>query len=222
MESTGPVETTNPFIAPKNLVMYWSDDNPQLSILSVFEDWKVHCFGWNCNLLTRSSASSYVRDSYGSEIASLFEKCRIPAMQADVIRLLWILEHGGYYSDFSFSPLREPTFHQSGKEITVARWSHGRIVNGIFSAVKGSSLIALIASQMIRNIGTRRHGSIWSLTGPGLWIATVGNQETSNLGIIDQRPLFGKFIKGSRYASTTRNTAMHWSEREQTEPLYEK
>lgn len=172
-------------------------------------------------LLTRTTAAEFLCDNYDERVATNFLRCRIPAMQADIIRALWILTNGGIYSDLSFAPRKVPDFHVPGKELTVVRWHHGRIVNGIFSALKNSKCLQIIADQIMVNIDNKVIDSIWKLTGPGLWIKMLGDTETDALGIISKQILFRDTIKGSRYTSSTRNSAMHWSRREKIEPLYE-
>ena len=206
---------------PKHALIYWDSDSPSPSVLGVLDAWETVCPDWSVTLHSRNSARDFIEAHYGADIAALFMSCRIPAMQSDVLRVLWALKLGGVYMDLTFQPRAEPLFGYPGCTLTVPRWAHGRIVNGVFAAQRNSPELMKVKTAILNNISQRRSDGVWGITGPGAWIEALGQEERPGFGIIPHQTLFHDYIRYSGYESSTRGTDAHWSVQQKNSPLYE-
>jgi hypothetical protein len=204
----------------RNILLYWDDQNIDPSASLVVKKWRSVCTSWNTRVHSLDSGYSFLQEEYGRDIANGFLSCAVPAMRSDFFRVFWILSKGGIYSDFTFIPKREPLFFNASKNITVARWSHGRIVNGVFFAKRDCNELKVVAFEMLKAISRKNDNNIWSATGPGAWIRALGGEQTDDLEIIDQSDLFKNFLAHSGYNSSTRNTGNHWSEVQKHTSIY--
>lgn len=141
-------------------------------------------------------------------------------MQSDFIRVHWILEHGGVYSDLTFAPQENPIFWNEVDELVCARWQHGRIINGLFYAQAKSKILADLAVQIYQNVKNRTSNNIRNVTGPGAWQAVLSRYDMSEYKVVEREVLFAKYIKHSKYTASTRNTEKHWSKMQQTQSIY--
>lgn len=204
----------------KNVLLYWDDNDPPSSVRAVVRDWEQTCPTSRVALFSKGSAESFLRENFGQEISRMFMSCAIPAMRSDFFRVFWALSEGGLYSDLTFAPRNDPDFYKVDKRITVARWFHGRVVNGVFFARKDCPELKLVAYEILRNVSMKTHNSVWLATGPGAWIKALGQEETTTMAIIEFDDLFEKHLRRSGYESSTRDTDDHWSVREKTEKIF--
>lgn len=203
----------------KNVSLYWADDAPSQSVKSVVEKWQQMCAGWNVSLYSRTTAHAFLKSHFGQDISDAFLSCAIPAMQSDFFRVFWAISEGGVYSDITFVPKAEPLFFAVERSLTVPTWNHGRIVNGIFYATKGSSALQRLADVILETVTQKDQDNVWLATGPGAWINTLGQEETADMAIVSNDYLFDNYIRHSGYAST-RGTDAHWSILQKNNDIY--
>lgn len=218
-------EQPTPIPAPienlcRNVMLYWADDTPPPSVRDVVGQWQEIYADWTVTLFSHASAGAWLQDRCGVEIARLFRKCRLPAMQADFFRVFWAIEEGGIYSDITLAPLVCPGFAATGKDLVVMRRFHGRIVNSIFYARKGSADLKQVAYHILQAMSLQTDQNVWSATGPGAWIAALGQEETTTLGIIPDQEMYETYVKRSMYQASTRGSSQHWSQDQLTASIY--
>lgn len=204
----------------RNMLLYWDDENLDPSTTEVFQKWKSVCTSWNIKVFSRESARSFLNKEYGADIETAFLSCAVPAMRSDFFRIFWALAKGGIYSDFTFAPKCEPLFFDESKNLTLVKWPHGRIVNGIFFAKKDCDELKVVAFEILKAISCRTDNNIWSVTGLGAWIRALGGERTDSIEIIGRSDLFKEFLEASNYNGSTRNTENHWSKLQVNKSIY--
>lgn len=204
----------------RNVMLYWADDTPPPSVRAVVAQWKTVYVDWTVTLFSRATATAWLHDYCGSEIARMFGKCRLPAMQADFFRVFWAIETGGIYSDITFVPRVSPGFAATSKDLVVMRGFHGRIVSGIFYAKKGSADLKRIAYHILKAMSLQSDQNVWSATGPGAWIAALGQKETATLAIIPDHEMYQKYVTRLIYQDSTRGSDLHWSKDQLSSSIY--
>lgn len=203
----------------RNIMLYWADEPPP-SVRAVVEQWRAVYADWNVTLFSRSAASAWLGNRCGAEIARMFDACRLPAMQADFFRVFWAIEEGGIYSDVTFAPLVCPGIEAIGKELVLMRRFHGRIVNSIFYAARGSADLKKVAYHILRAMSLRIDQNVWSATGPGAWIEALGQEETPSIGIMTDQEMYQKYVRRSDYEASTRGSSLHWSQDQKSASIY--
>jgi hypothetical protein len=201
-------------------LLYWDDEAAPESVLQVLHQWRENCPSWNVQLFGKRTAEHFLLERFGSEIRKCFLSCAVPAMRSDFFRVFWALEEGGIYSDVTFLPKSDALFFSDQKNITLARWHHGRIVNGVFFAKKNCQELKLVAYEILMSVSKRADNNIWSAVGPGAWIRALGQEESESIAIVDRSYLFEHHLKMSGYESSTRDTELHWSKVQENISIY--
>lgn len=204
----------------QNVMLYWADESPPDSVISVLHEWERVCPTWHIMLYSRQKAYDYLKHHFGTEISKLFSCCAIPAMQSDFFRVFWAISEGGVYCDLTFAPKTEPLFFSDEKPLTLVRWWHGRLVNGVFYAAKGCKELKLVAYEILAAVSLKEEKSIWLATGPGVWIRALGQVETAEISIVTHEKLFETYLRPSGYDSSTRGTNQHWAVKEKLLDIY--
>lgn len=203
-----------------NVLLFWDKYPFPDSVLCVFDLWKSLGSEWQVELLCFGSAASFSENHYGKEVCQAFKSCALPAMQSDFIRVFWVLANGGLYADLTFAPKLSPKFWSESDQFVCARWQHGRIINGIFYAKKGSRKLAIIAEEILDNVQSRTGSNIRNVTGPGVWNKIIGNDSDESFRVIDRQELFSIHITHSKYSATTRESEEHWSRKQKTMNIF--
>ena len=156
---------------PIDLMQFWDRPVPPDDVDELMESWRSdpqfvhHQFSWE-------SAHDYVADHFDARMTGVFEACAVPAMQADVFRLCWLLVNGGIYIDadqgnrgrnerFVDTAWRGHLFFRNPDTPT--------IVNGVLSFfAPADPLVAHWLEQTAANIERRMAGGVWAVSGPGV------------------------------------------------------
>ena len=207
----------------RNIMLYWDQADPfPPDIVEVSEIWRKFCPAWNVTLFGKESACLFLRDNFGVDVVRLFLTCAVPAMRADFFRVFWAISEGGIYSDITFVPMREPLFFDPEKDLTVVKRPDGEIIrNGIFFSKKRCKEMKLIAYEIMNSVSKRESSHVAFATGPRIWTRMLWPNELGKVAILEWEDLFGKFIKFSRYPSSTYNTDMHWKELQLRMSIYQ-
>lgn len=204
----------------KNVLLFWDQEALPTPVQRVVGAWRDTCPGWSVSLFSARSAEEYLSDRNGGRYAELFRSCALPAMKSDFFRLAWVLREGGLYCDLNFAPRREPGFVSTGHALTVCRWPHGRIVNGVFYAPPCSPELGRILEQVAQNIEQRTSNNVWEVTGPGAWIKVLEPIDPLRVKVIDREELMRDWIQPARHDASGRGTDRHWSEVQKRESIF--
>jgi mannosyltransferase OCH1-like enzyme len=168
------------------------------------------------------------------EIIEAIRVCRIPSMQADLIRLVLLYEFGGIWIDLKLVPLK--TFlqniienelvlveHHKTKEYPEP-WRFNLLINGFFGCEPRSLFIEEVLKLAVNNVKNRKHG-VWDVTGPRVFMTVLDKlypnsfQRTYPGFLLIRNFQFFDVNVGWGWSTYNKN-GLHWSERMKREPIY--
>ena len=132
-------------------------------------------------LIDSNDASAIIDQCIGQKEVDLFRKCALPAMQADVIRVVHLAtqSHALYidwpYRPFQLSTLFEQKLFQAGESMLAGKRRNQNWVlwNGFAYSSPKNSLQQFFLNVMERifyNINNEASNNVYTVTGPGVWI----------------------------------------------------
>jgi len=157
---------------PRRLIQFWDKEPPEdvARMLALSEAWaEEHKLDYV--LYSEADARTFLADRHvdGKPLLDLFDRCFHPAMKADLFRLVYLHEYGGYYLDADngttdqalalFGLDRDTFFLDMGQR---------RVQNNFMAVAPGSLLIGNVLSAAAANILERASEDvgIGTLTGP--------------------------------------------------------
>lgn len=157
---------------PKRLIQFWDKEPPEDvgRMLALSKAWAdKHQIDYI--LYDEEGARRYLadRDIDGKPLLDLFDRCFHPAMKADLFRLVYLQEFGGYYldADNGATDGALPLFDLD-RDIFFLDYGQRRVQNNFMAVAPGSKLIGNVLSAAAINI--LEHASedvgIGTLTGP--------------------------------------------------------
>ena len=206
------------------LIQYWDDSSPPGLMLTRMRCWQDSHPDWRYTRFDRASAADWIGAVYGHRIENDFLQLRLPAMQADVFRVAFLLKCGGVWVDAAthcLAPLSTWLPLHSG--LTLLRRPHQQppaVCNGLMHAgAPGHPLLAAAWQRICEVIAARRAGRVYRLVGPGLFrelLETGRNRD--GVIVLPSGPLESAIRFGSSAEAV--GADQHWSQRQQTESLY--
>lgn len=180
-----------------------------------------------------SSLHQTFAQSEHKEAIEALDACNIPAMQADVARLLLLRHFGGFWIDLKTQPRKafldellkfEAVFvehHPSPKLPNPHRF----LINSFIGCVPEQSIVSSCFSKVIENIHSRMRGSVFDVTGaPWLTrsLSEITQTDTTdiamNVRVIKQDQAWNALLAiGDAPYNRDGN---HWTSRQQHESLY--
>ena len=210
--------------AALSLIQYWDQADPPDPIAERMQQWRQQHPGWRYQRFNRQTAAAFVREHYGLALEDAFLDIRLPAMQADVLRIAALLAWGGLWIDAAttcFSPvehwidlqaplllLRQP--HQA----------HPKVCTGVIYAQAPQHPLINAAWQLMAPALLARSGEkVYRSFGPGVLRDLLASGAWDHTLIV--RPV-GELSAHLRFGSSfsVLPAERHWSQRQQSESLY--
>ena len=206
------------------LIQYWDQPDPPDVIAERMEGWHLHHPDWIYQRFDRTRAATFVGEHYGFAMHDAFLDIRLPAMQADVFRIAFVLACGGLWVDAAttcLSPVKAWLDLQTPllllrkpKQIAPQVW------NGlIYAPAPGHCFLQDAWSSISDSIRHRRGTGVHKLVGPGLLRDLLAQGRFDSLVTIQpSKPLAAYLQIGS--SSKVLPVEQHWSKRQRLESLY--
>ena len=208
----------------RQLIQYWNDSAPPSPVKALMQtvrdlhpDWGYQCFD-------RHRAADELGLLYGKDLKQAFLDIRIPAMQADVFRIAYLLRHGGVWIDAA-TVLHEPMERWTpfGHPLVLLKRKHQtgpEVATGFMCASPGHPLLGRawdrIAAYLLMRSGTK----VYRHFGPGILRDLI--REQPQLGalvhVLDEQEVSPFLRFGS--SSNVLSKEEHWSKRQDSESLY--
>ena len=206
------------------LVQYWDQPVPPAGLQERMERWKEWHPSWLYRRYDRVSAARFIDTSYGPALEEAFLDIRLPAMQADVLRVAVLNARGGLWIDAA-TTCRQPLdawLNQRQPLVLLRRahQQHPKVWNGfIHAAAPGHPLLAAAWHRMASALLARGGERVYRDFGPGLLrdLLAAGAPE-AGLQVLQEQDVQDKLQIGS--SSDVLPGEQHWSKRQQTESLY--
>ena len=206
------------------LIQYWDQPDLPAVIAERMQGWRQQHPGWHYQRFDRTSAAFFIREHYGLALEEAFLDIRLPAMQADVFRVAFVLACGGLWVDAAttcHSPVE--TWLELQTPLLLLRkpnQTHPQVWNGLIYAQAPCHRFLQEAWGAISDAIRHRRGTgVHKLVGPGLLRDLLAQGQFDSLVTIQQsQPLAAHLQIGS--SSKVLPAEQHWSQRQRSESLY--
>lgn len=213
------------FLQPLQLVQYWNQEEPPLFVAKRMKLCKSLNQDWNYRRFNRKTAAAFLESAYDSDIATAFLDIRLPAMQADVFRVAFLMHCGGLWVDAATSLLRPVECwidrRYSLQMLRRSHQVHPKIATQlIFAARPGLPLLQAAWSEIVLRLLSRSGTKVYRDFGPGLFrdLLTVRPNLAFGLNVVSELSLHSFLSLGS--SSDFLSADQHWSKRQENESLY--
>ena len=210
--------------SPTALIQYWDQPDPPAVIAERMQGWRQQHPGWHYQHFDRPSAAAFFREHYGLVLEQAFLDIRLPAMQADVFRIAFVLACGGLWVDAAttcFGPVESWLDLQTPLLLLrKPHQQHPKVCTGLIHApASGHPLLSAAWQSMTVSLLARTGNKVYRSFGPGLLrdlLASGAWDDTLSVRLVTE--LQGHLRFGS--SSKLLPVEQHWSQRQQRESLY--
>ena len=207
------------------LVQYWNTSSPPGIIAERMNSCKSLNLSWNYTRFNQKTAASFLEGVYGSDLADAFLDIRLPAMQADVFRVGFLLHFGGLWIDAATSLIRSVDCwldrRHSFQMIRRSHQVHPKIATQIIYASRpGLPLLKAAWEEMVPRLLSRSGTKVYREFGPGLFRDLMYSRPHLALGLhaVPETTLCSCLMLGS--SSNILPANQHWFKRQENESLF--
>ena len=207
------------------LLQYWNEAKPPVAVADRMEKCKNLNPGWNYLRFNRCTASDFLAHTYGCDIAAAFLDIRLPAMQADVFRVAFLLHCGGLWIDAATSLTRPvDSWLDRQHSLQMLRRSHQvhpKIATQIIYAARpGLPLLKAVWNEIAPRLLARSGVNTYRHFGPGLFRDLIALRPNLALGlqVVPELSVQNFLQVGS--SSSILPPDQHWTKRQEHESLY--
>ena len=179
---------------------------------------------WDYQCFDRQRAAEELGLLYGKDLKQAFLEIRLPAMQADVFRIAYLLRHGGVWVDAA-THVKEPLgrWLPMGHSLVLLRrqgQKYPEVATGLIYASAGHPLLARawdrISAYLLHRSGTK----VYRHFGPGILRDLMREQPqlASMAQVLPEQDVSNSITFGSSRAVLGRE--QHWSSRQEEESFY--
>lgn len=218
---------------PKKLHFLWTTgeaartDDPVSAEVAVqiglwrgfFPDFGIQVWSW-------AECADLLDDDDGREVLDLIRRCRFTAMKSDLLRLAILSREGGIWSDVKNRPLRAfggevpgPAFLAEHFPLPSRPDLTGHLCNSFLGAEAGHPFIGRALDLALANVRNRATGSVFDLTGGGIFKRLAYRNDPALPPALPWRLCWGDWM--TRTGMSYNAGALHWSQRQKVDPLYE-
>ena len=208
-----------------SIVQYWNELEPPLLVAERMNSWKSLNPDWGYRRFDRQAAADFLGRAYGLEIADAFLDIRLPAMQADVFRVGFLLHCGGLWVDAATSIIRPvDAWMDRRHSLQMLRRDHQeypKIATPIIYASRpGLPLLLAVWDEIVPRLLARSGTKVYRHFGPGLFRDLMISRPSLALGlyVISESSVRNSLLVGS--SGSLLPAQQHWTKRQERESLY--
>ncbi len=154
---------------PQRIIQYWHAEPVPLDVAELMSSWAAVNPNFEHVLVTKARARAVIDQLPYEGVGEALEKCWHPAMEADLVRLIYLHEWGGLYVDAdheAIAPVGE--ILSDHIELLLAQRPNGVYVNNFIGARLMHPLIRRTLETVIANIRKcSGDENLWLISGPG-------------------------------------------------------
>ena len=206
------------------IVQYWDSSTAPALIEERMCCWKFSHPGWDYRRFDRESASDWFLQAFGLSCQDAFLDVRIPAMQADIFRVAYLLVCGGAWVDVG-TICKAPfaNWLDLTSPLLLLRRSyqvHPEVCSAfIYAALPDHPLLQMAWSKISSLLHIRGGRKLYQQFGPGVFRDLIATEDyQSNIEIIPIDNLASFLTIGSSREAIPAD--QHWSIRKASESLY--
>lgn len=210
--------------AGRSLIQYWDQPDPPQAIAERMQGWRRQHPNWCYQHFARESAAAFINEQYGPALGEAFLDIRLPAMQADVLRIAMLLALGGLWIDAATTCLTpvEDWIDLQAPLLLLRKphQEHPKVCTGLIHApAPGHPLLAAAWNSMAAALLARTGTKVYRSFGPGLLrdlLASGAWNHTLSVRPVTELSDHICFSSSSKVLPAEQ----HWSQRQQNESLY--
>lgn len=153
------------------ITQFWDSGTIPGDVAELIATWRAS--GLRHELFNNNSAGHYIMENYGRFAFRAYEKCYHPAMKADLFRLAYLANEGGFYVDADEALVGDineyiVSLNMSENQL-ICSYAPERVANNNFLIAPPRHPIIMKALMLsIENIYLHSEYPIWAATGPGV------------------------------------------------------
>jgi len=208
----------------RQLIQYWDQADPPEPVKVLMQDVRDLHPDWDYHFFHRETAADELGALYGNDLRQSFLDIRLPAMQADVFRMAYLLRHGGVWIDAA-TRLHSPVdcWLPMGHPLVLLRrqhQTHPEVATGFIYASAGHPLLARAWDRISAYLLLRSGTKVYRHFGPGILRDLMREQPqlASLVQVLPEQDVSASLSFGSSGCILGRE--QHWSSRQEHDPFY--
>ena len=158
---------------PRRICQYWSVPEPPAAIRTFMASWEEHHPGWAIERFDKQRAFVWLREHFPRPVSEAFRSARTEGIRADLLRLAWLNEGGGFGADPAArclvpNALGAEGIAPAGADLVLAFDETGAPSNEVIGAGPGHAVIRAALEAVVRGINRGDNDGRWLMTGSGM------------------------------------------------------
>lgn len=201
---------------PKRIVQFWDKRAPE-DLVELMRSWRVQHPQYEYFLFNDVTATTFLQNNASSRALEAFRRTMHPAQRADIFRLAYLAQEGGFYVDADDRCLGNiGLLYPEDISLAIYQENYGTVANNFVGASRGHPVILrpldLATEAMLRGDSD----IVWLSTGPGLltraFAQVVVESSSSLLASTSFRELGEtQRVIGIHCPAQYKKTDQHWS-----------
>ncbi len=153
---------------PPRLGQFWEGTPPPL-LATLMAGWAAMNPGLVVTRMDDAAARGYLREAHPPAVLQAFRRARDPRMRADLLRLAWLADGGGWWADADVRALQPVArLAPRGAGLVVSRGALGALTPKLLGAAPGEPVIRRALDLLVAALNRGDSEARWLLSGPGL------------------------------------------------------
>lgn len=152
------------------LFQFWDDPDPPDDVATLMEGWRDEP-GFDYRRFDSAAARALIAEHFAPGTVAAYDRCGVPAMQADLFRYCALLLHGGVWmdADQARQGALAPWLDANAGPRGLLMQNGQNIANGLmYFRTPGDRLLDITRHQAEANIAAAGSQCVWEVTGPGI------------------------------------------------------
>ena len=154
---------------PKRIIQYWHDKEPPTDVRVLMSSWRRMNPEYEYRLFDNEAALEFLRTRARSGAAEAFRRAVDIPQRADILRLAYLADEGGFFVDADDRCLASLDEHLSASATFVGYQEYlGSLGANFIGAARRHPVILSALSLALESVNRGDHDTAWLSTGPGL------------------------------------------------------
>lgn len=163
------------------LFQFWNKPTAPAEVEALMKTWADDP-NFSYRRYDTNTAGEFISEHFNDRARAAFDKCAIPAMQADFFRYCALLQEGGVYVDADTANGGTLSALVAPQPRGLFMMREDRVANDfLFVRHPGEELLEYTLAQAILNVENQISSNVWLVTGPGIMTSLHKDPETIGL-----------------------------------------
>jgi mannosyltransferase OCH1-like enzyme/Tfp pilus assembly protein PilF len=154
---------------PKRLIQYWDAETPPADLSELMKSWQVQNPQYDYALFDDASVRSFLQERSSARVVDAFRRAQHPAQRADIFRLAYLANEGGFYVDADDRCLGNiGLLYPDAISLALYQENYGTIGNNLIGASAGHAVVLRALDLATEAVLRGDNDIVWLSTGPAL------------------------------------------------------